>query len=107
MGCFTLKDVVVSIDLFSVFFMPFLYNGVCYRWFTNCLPHPLLHFVLLSAQTDILHCMKTSFFLGFFFLFFYGIFLCTVVGSGISPVSGSLSVNVHVYYSVFEKKTVK
>ena len=30
---------VVSIDLFSVFFMPFLYNGIYYPW-SNRLPPP-------------------------------------------------------------------
>ena len=47
------KRQVVSIDLFSVFFMPFLYNGVYYRWSNRLPPPPPPAFVILSAQTTI------------------------------------------------------
>ena len=44
---------VVSIDLFSVFFMPFSYNGLYYQWSNWLPPQPLQLFFLLSAQTAI------------------------------------------------------
>ena len=44
---------VVSIDLFSVFFMPFSYNGVYYQWSNSLPPPPPPTYIILSAQTTI------------------------------------------------------
>ena len=40
-------------DLFSVFFMPFLYSGVYYQWSNQLPPPPSPTFIILSTQTTL------------------------------------------------------